>query len=100
MGRRCPLTADHDEIADREVAIEITGHADLTEPRRHGLAPRRAAPGADDPHAECGAEAADIAADAAGADDAGGLTLDQQRPIGAVVEGAFGAVEGGAMQAL
>src|ERR1700730_17708921 len=94
------MTADNDEVADRQGTIEIPGAADLAKPRRRGLVRLRATPGAHNPHAERGAEPADIAADAAGADDAGGLALDQQRPIGAMIENAFGAVDGGAMQAL
>src|ERR1700736_1327057 len=100
MGLGRPLAADHDEIAVRQIAMESSRATNLTEPCRHGLARLRATPGADDAHAECRAEAADIAADAAGADNAGGLTLDQQRAIGAMIEDAFGAVDGGAMQAL
>src|ERR1700730_2701115 len=100
MGLGRPLAADHDEIAVRQIAIESSRTADLTESCRHGLARLGATPRADDPHAECRAKAADIAADAAGADNAGGLALDQKWPVGAMIEGAFGAVDGGAMQAL
>ena len=46
----------------------------------------RAAPRADDAHAERGAEPADLAADAADADDAGSFALDQQRLIGTMIE--------------
>src|SRR5205823_433861 len=85
LGR--PLATDRDEIAVRQKPVEIPGAADLAEPRWHGLARLRTTPGAHNPHAECRAEAADIASDTAGADNAGGLALDQQRPIGAMIEG-------------
>src|SRR6266850_7374675 len=84
MGFRRPLAADHHEIAVWQVTLEISRAADLTEPRRRRLARLRAAPGADNPHAECRAKSAHITPDAPGADDAGGLALDQQRPIGAM----------------
>src|SRR6202030_1951127 len=82
---RCPLTADHDKIALRQKAVESRGAAHFAEPRRQGVARARVAPGADNAHADSSAEPADIAPDAAGADDAGGFALDQKRAIGAVV---------------
>src|SRR6516225_7237317 len=59
---RCPLAADHDEIARRQVAVEILGPAELAEPVQQTVARFGTAAGADDPHAECSAEPADIAA--------------------------------------
>ena len=94
------MAADHDEIAVRQKPVEIRGAPHFTEPRRKGFIGARVASGADDPHADSGAEPADIAADAAGADDAGGLAFDQKRPIGTVVEGAGAAIEDGAVEAL
>src|SRR5438034_34904 len=87
------------EIGAQIGAEEIDRAADVAESRRRRLARLRVAPCADDPHAECRAQPADVAADAAGTDDARGLALDQQRPIGAMIENAFGAVDGSAMQA-
>src|SRR6516165_1352792 len=84
---RCPLAADHDEIAGRQVAVEILGPTEFAEPRWQRLAGFRVATRSDDPHAECRTEPADLEADTAGADDAGGLSFDQKRPVGAVVEG-------------
>ena len=46
------------------------------------------ASGADNAHSERRAQPSDLAPDAAGPDDAGGLPLDQDRPVGAVVEAA------------
>ena len=94
------MAADHDKIALRQKAVEIRGAADFTEPRRQRFARPRAAPGPDDPHADRRAEPADIAADAAGADDAGGLAFDQKRPVGAMLEGAGGMIGDGAVEAL
>src|SRR6266550_1275389 len=75
LGR--PLAADRDDIGIRQEAVEIVGAAEFAEALRQWLARlRRAAAGADDPHAEGGAEPADIEPDAAGADDAGRLAFD------------------------
>ena len=81
VGFRRPLTADHDKIAGGEKPVEIRRAADLGEPGRQGLARLRRAPGADDPHAEPGAEPPDILADAAGADDTDRLAIEQQRAV-------------------
>src|ERR1700674_3987063 len=56
---RCPLAADHDEIAVRQEPIEILGAAKLAESCWQGLDWGRVAAGAEDPHAEGGAEFAD-----------------------------------------
>src|SRR5215469_14117179 len=67
---RCPLAADHHEIALRQEPVEIRGAAKLVESRWQGPVRVRLAAGADDPHAEGGAELADIEPDSAGAHDA------------------------------
>src|SRR6516162_8444932 len=72
---RCPLAADHHEIALRQEPIEILRPTKLAESRWQGPAWVRVAAGADDPHAEGGAEFADIEPDSAGAHDARGLTF-------------------------
>src|SRR6266404_7657558 len=59
MGLRRPLAANRDEIAVWQVSIEISRATDLAEPRGQGLALPGATPGADDPHPECRAKAAD-----------------------------------------
>src|SRR5438105_4547294 len=90
---RRPLAAHDDEIALRQQAVELRGAGQFAETWRQRLAgTRRCAACPDDPHAERGAEPADIAPDAAGADDAGGLAFDQQRAIGAMIESAAIAV--------
>src|ERR1700724_3381422 len=72
---RCPLAADHHEIALRQEPIEIPGAAELAESRWQGPVWVRVAAGADDPHAEGGAEFTDIEPDSAGAHDARSLTF-------------------------
>src|SRR5262245_38001470 len=72
---RCPLAADHHEIALRQEPIEIPGAAKLAESRWQGLVWVRVAAGADDPHAEGDAEFTDIEPDSAGAHDARSLTF-------------------------
>ena len=72
---RCPLAADHHEIALRQEPIEIPGAAKLAESRWQGPVWVRVAAGADDPHAEGGAEFTDIEPDSAGAHDARSLTF-------------------------
>jgi len=77
------------------------GAAKLGKPLRKRRAKLRAlAAGAHDPHAERGAELADIEPDATGADDTGRLPVNQQRPIRPMVEGAGLAIHGGAGQIL
>src|SRR5215471_7033709 len=95
LGR--PLAADDDEIALRQKSIEIVSAAELTEPGRQ-FARLGVKASADDAHPERSAEPADIPPDAAGADDADGLALHQQRPIGAVIEGAGAAIDNSTMQ--
>jgi len=72
---RRPLATDHHDIAFRQKPIEIAGAAELAEPRRQRFARVRLAAGADDPHAERGAEPADLEPDPAGADDTRGLAF-------------------------
>ena len=67
---RCPLAAYHHEIALRQEPIEIPGAAKLAESRWQAPVRVRLTAGADDPHAEGGAELADIEPDSAGAHDA------------------------------
>src|SRR5215469_1440076 len=67
---RCPLAANHHEIALWQEPIEIPGAAKLAESRWQGPVWVRVAAGADDPHAEGGAEFTDIQPDSAGAHDA------------------------------
>jgi hypothetical protein len=71
----CPLAADNHEIAVRQEPIEITGAAKLAESQWQRLDWGRVAAGAEDPHAEGGAEFTDIAPDSAGAHDARSLTF-------------------------
>ena len=72
---RCPLAADHHEIALRQESIEIAGAAKLAESRGQGPVWVRVAAGTDDPHAEGGAEFTDIEPDPAGAHDAHSLAF-------------------------
>src|SRR3974377_2321176 len=83
---RCPLAADHHEIALRQEPIEISGAAQLAESRWQGPVPGRAGAGGGRPHAEGGAESTDIAPDSAGANDARRLAFQQKRSICAMVE--------------
>src|SRR5262249_39077249 len=78
---RCPLTADHHEIALRQEPIEILRPAKLAESRWQRPVRVRLAAGAHDPHAEGSAEFADIEPDTAGAHDARSLALQQKRSI-------------------
>src|SRR6516162_4247267 len=97
---RCPLAADHHEIALRQEPIEIPGAAKLAESRWQGPVWVRMAAGADDPHAEGGAEFTDIEPDSAGAHDARSLAFHEKRSIGAMVEHGRAAIDCGAVQAL
>src|SRR6516164_1146768 len=99
-GLRCPLAADHHEIALRQEPIEILRSAKLAEPRWQGPVRLRMAAGADDPHAEGGAEFADIEPDSAGAHDARGLAFQEKRSISAMVEHARAPIDRGAVEAL
>src|SRR5580700_7029303 len=67
-GLRCPLAADHHEIALRQEPIEILRPTKLAESRRQS--PLRATAGADHPHAQRSTEFTDIEPDSAGAHDA------------------------------
>jgi hypothetical protein len=69
------LAADHHEIAVRQEAIEITGAAKLAESWWQRLDGGRVAAGAENLHAEGGAESTDIAPDPTGAHDACSLTF-------------------------
>ena len=97
---RRPLAADHHEIALRQEPIEIPGAAKLAESRRQGPVWVRVAAGADDPHAEGGAEFTDIEPDSAGAHDARSLAFQKKRSIGAMVEHAGVAIGRRAVEAL
>src|SRR3954470_4099909 len=66
---RCPLAADHHEIALRQEPIEIPAAPELAEPRWQRLVWLEVAAGPDDPHAERGAESTNIEPDPAGAHD-------------------------------
>src|SRR5262249_12237718 len=66
--------------------IEIPGAAKLAESRWQGPVWVRVAAGADDPHAEGGAEVTDIAPDSAGGPGARSLTFQYKRSVCAVVE--------------
>src|SRR5262249_23594886 len=72
---RCPLTADHHEIALRQEPIEIPGAAKLAESRWQEPVWVRVAAGADDPHAEGGAEVTGIQPHSARAHGARSLTF-------------------------
>src|SRR5215471_7560866 len=67
---RRPLATDHHEIAVRQESIEIPSAAKLAKSRRQALDWVRVAAGAEDAHAERGAESADIEPNPAGAHDA------------------------------
>src|SRR6516164_1693946 len=97
---RRPLAADHYKVAFTQKTVEIFRTAQFAEARRQRLGRVGAAAGANHSHPECGAEAADFAADAAGADDTGRLAFDHKRPIGAMVEGTRGKVGTGTVEAL
>src|SRR5229473_2009787 len=98
---RRPLAADHDKVALRQQQVEIGGAAEPAKPgRQWRVRLRLLAPCADDPHAEGAAEPADLEPDPAGTDDQRGLALDQERPIGAMIEGAGRPVADRAVEAL
>src|SRR5579871_1557572 len=97
---RCPLAADHHEIALRQEPIEIPGAAKLAESRWEGPVWVRLAAGADDPHAEGGAEFTDIEPNSAGAHDARSLAFQLKRSICAMVEHARAPIDCGTVEAL
>src|SRR5262249_22743882 len=97
---RCPLAADHHEIALRQEPIEISGAAKLAESRWRGPVWVRVAAGADDPHAEGGAEVTNIEPDSAGAPDARNLSFQHKRSRCAMVEHARAPIDRGAVEAL
>ena len=70
----------------RQKPVESLRPADFAEALRQGRAGLRLTAGADDPHAERGAEPADFGSNPAGANNADGLTLHEKRSIGAMVE--------------
>src|SRR5258706_2643118 len=78
---RCPLAADHHEIALRQEPIEIPGAAKLAESRWQGPVRVRVAAGADDPHVEGGAEVNHIQPAFPRAHDARSLTFPYKRSI-------------------
>jgi hypothetical protein len=80
--------------------IKVGGAGDFGEPRGQGLIRDRVVAGANDPHAEGGAEAADLYADPAGADDAGGLAVQHKRPIHPRTKCARVPIDGGTVEAL
>src|SRR5215831_7359105 len=96
LGR--PLAADDDKIAVRQKPVELCGAAELAEPGRKLLARLRMTAGAHYPHAERGAESADITPDATGADDTHGLAFNQKGPVGAVIEGARATIDDSVVQ--
>src|ERR1700730_8612369 len=91
LGR--PLAADHDEIAVRQKPVECLRPADLAKALRQRRAPLWLPAGANDPHAERGAQPADFAPDPAGADHAGGFALYEERPIRPMIERAGFAID-------
>ena len=97
---RRPLATDGNDIAVRQETIKVVGAGDFGEPRGQGLIRDRVAAGANDPHAEGGAEAADLYADPAGADDAGGLAVQHKRPIHPRTKCARVPINGGTVEAL
>src|ERR1700730_12933032 len=74
---RCPLAADHHEIALRQEPIEIPGAAELAESRWQGPVWVRVAAGGDHPPAggEGAAAFTDIESDRAGAHDTRNLAF-------------------------
>src|SRR5260370_30355542 len=72
---RCPLAADHHEIALRQEPIEISGAAKLAESRWRGPVWVRVAAGAHDPHAQGGAGVTGLEAPSARRPDGPRLTL-------------------------
>src|ERR1700686_3422806 len=72
---RCPLAADHHEIALRQEPIEIPGAAELAESRWPGAVWVRRTAGAYDPHAEGRAEFTDLESDPPGAHDTRNLAF-------------------------
>ena len=67
--------------------------ADLAKALRQRRARLRLAAGADDPHAERGAQPPDLAPDPTSADHADGLAVDEERPIGPMIERAGLAID-------
>src|SRR5215212_7834401 len=83
---RGPLTANCDEIALRQKPVESLRPADFAEALRQGRTGLRLTAGADNTHAERGAEPADFGSDPAGPNNAHSLALYEKRLIGAMVE--------------
>src|SRR5579875_1671408 len=81
-----PLAADHDKIALPQEPVEVGGSADFGETRRQRFAGAWRPTGADNAHAEAGAQPSDIPPDAAGADHTATLAVELHRPVAAVVE--------------
>src|SRR5215213_377228 len=81
-----PLTAYCDEIALRQKPVESLRPADFAKTLRQGRTGLRLTAGADNTHAERGAEPADFGSNPAGANNAHSLVLYEKRLIGAVVE--------------
>src|SRR5260370_40023518 len=80
MGRlRCPLAADHHEIALRQEPIEIPGAAKLAESRWQGPVWVRVAAGAADPQAQGGAQVTDSEPESTGAHAAHRRALQYNR---------------------
>src|SRR5215469_753459 len=97
---RGQLTADHDEIALRQEAVDIFRTAQLAEPGWQRLVWLGVAADAEDPHAEGSAKFANVAPDSAGTHDAHRLACQKERSICAMVERANAAVDHGTVQAL
>ena len=81
VGLRRPLAADHHDVAFGQQAVEIRGVADFAEPLGQRLVQDSLTAGADNLHAKRRAQAPDLLPDAAGADDADGFAIQQQRPV-------------------
>ena len=83
---RCPLTADRHRIALFEERTEPLGALQTAEPDGQDGIGRHPAPRTDHPHAGTGAQLPHLLTDATGAHDAHRLVLQEQRPVGAMVE--------------
>jgi hypothetical protein len=81
VGLRRPLAADRHHVAVRQVFVELRRAAKCCETLRLPPVRRSRAAGADDPHAQRGAQPPNLLADAVGTNDADGLPLQQQRPV-------------------
>src|SRR5262249_40112677 len=83
---RRPLAADGDTVALAQECMQAVGAIQAGEPCRQRSTRHHPAPGPDDPHAYPGAEAPDLLANPARADDTRCLPLKQDRTVGSMVE--------------